>query len=89
MFEFRIIETADGNQIIDMNLKTPYSTLTPVQMVEYMEVDTFDWSDRQAEMFWDKYFIKYLTESPARAFASAVSSLLSLSNTGSDKDPFK
>lgn len=40
MFEFRIIETADGNQIIDMNLKTPYSTLTPVQMVEYMEVDT-------------------------------------------------
>lgn len=40
MFEFRIIETADGNQIIDMNLKTPYSLLTPVQMVEYMEVDT-------------------------------------------------
>ena len=40
MFEFRIIDTADGNQIIDMNLKTPYSTLTPVQMVEYMEVDT-------------------------------------------------
>ena len=40
MFEFRIIDTADGNQIIDMNLKTPYSTLTPMQMVEYMEVDT-------------------------------------------------
>lgn len=40
MFEFRIIETTDGNQIIDMNVKTPYSTLTPVQMVEYMEVDT-------------------------------------------------
>ena len=40
MFEFRIIETADGNQIIDMSVKTPYNTLTPVQMVEYMEVDT-------------------------------------------------
>lgn len=39
MFEFRIIETADGNQIIDMNLKTPYSLLTPVQMLEYTEMD--------------------------------------------------
>lgn len=39
MFNFRIIETADGNQIIDRQLKTPYSSLTPVQMVEYTEID--------------------------------------------------
>lgn len=39
MFNFRIINTADGNQIIDRNLKTPYSSLTPVQMVEYTEMD--------------------------------------------------
>ena len=39
MFEFRIIDTADGNQVIDRNLKTPYSALTPLQMVEYVEVD--------------------------------------------------
>ena len=39
MFEFRIIDTADGNQIIDRNLKTPYNSLTPLQMLEYMEVD--------------------------------------------------
>lgn len=39
MFEFRIIETADGNQIIDRNLKTPYNALTPLQMLEYMEMD--------------------------------------------------
>ena len=39
MFNFRIIDTVDGNQIIDRNLKTPYSSLTPVQMVEYMEMD--------------------------------------------------
>ncbi len=39
MFDFRIIETADGNQIIDRNLKTPYNALTPAQMVEYMEID--------------------------------------------------
>ncbi len=40
MFEFRIIDTADGNQIIDRNLKTPYNELTPLQMVEYLEMDT-------------------------------------------------
>lgn len=39
MFNFRIIETADGNQIIDRQLKTPYNALTPLQMMEYMEMD--------------------------------------------------
>ena len=40
MFEFRIFYTADGNQIIDETLKTPYNALTPAQMLEYME--TYD-----------------------------------------------
>ena len=39
MFNFRIIDTPDGNQIIDRNLKTPYNALTPLQMVEYTEMD--------------------------------------------------
>ena len=39
MFNFRLINTPDGNQIIDFTLKTPYSSLTPIQMVEYTEVD--------------------------------------------------
>ena len=39
MFNFRLINTPDGNQIIDMSLKTPYDALTPIQMVEYTEVD--------------------------------------------------
>ena len=39
MFEFRIIELQDGNQVIDRNLKTPYEALTPLQMVEYVEMD--------------------------------------------------
>lgn len=39
MFDFRIIDTPDGNQIIDQNLKTPYKALTPLQMVEYLEMD--------------------------------------------------
>ncbi len=39
MFNFRIINIENGNQIIDRNLKTPYNALTPLQMVEYTEVD--------------------------------------------------
>lgn len=39
MFDFRIINLPDGNQIIDPSLKTPYNALTPLQMVEYQEMD--------------------------------------------------
>ena len=39
MFNFRIITTPNGNQILDRNLKTPYDALTPTQMMEYMEMD--------------------------------------------------
>ena len=39
MFNFGLINTPDGNQIIDTRLKTPYSSLTPIQMVEYIEMD--------------------------------------------------
>lgn len=38
-FDFRIIDMECGNQIIDRRHNTPYSTLTPLQMVEYMEMD--------------------------------------------------
>ena len=39
MFDFRIINTEDGNQIIDRKLKTTYSSLTPIQMLEYAEME--------------------------------------------------
>ena len=39
MFDFRIITIANGTQIIDRNLKTPYEALTPTQMLEYTEID--------------------------------------------------
>ena len=39
MFNFRIINTPDGNQIIDRSLKTSYDALTPTQMLEYTEID--------------------------------------------------
>lgn len=47
MFNFRIIDTTDGNQVIDRNLKTPYNALTPLQMIEYAEMDVqFAYMDR-------------------------------------------
>lgn len=39
MFNFRIISLENGDQIIDSSLKTPYDSLTVVQMQEYIEVD--------------------------------------------------
>lgn len=39
MFNFRLINLPDGNQIIDTSLKTPYDSITPVEMLEYMEID--------------------------------------------------
>lgn len=48
MFDFRIIDTEDGNQVIRRDLKTPYSALTPMQYIEYtnMEVQLYI-ADRQ------------------------------------------
>ena len=40
MFNFRLINTPDGNQIIDTTLKTPYNSITPIEMMEYIEIDT-------------------------------------------------
>ncbi len=39
MFGFRIVDTPDGNQVIWRDLKTPYSALTPLQFVEYTEME--------------------------------------------------
>ena len=41
MFNFRLINTPDGNQIIDTTLKTPYDSITAIEMLEYMEVDAW------------------------------------------------
>lgn len=59
MFNFRIIDTEDGNQVIRRDLKTPYSALTPLQYLEYtnMEVQLFI-ADRQKK--------KYLKEAERR-----------------------
>lgn len=39
MFNFRLINMSDGNQIIDTHLKTPINALTPSQMIEYRKME--------------------------------------------------
>ena len=39
MFDFVIIDTEDGIQVIDRNCGMPYSALSPVQLMEYTEID--------------------------------------------------
>lgn len=38
MFNFRIIPCDDGTEVIDQRLKTPYESLTPCEVVEYVKV---------------------------------------------------
>lgn len=39
-FDFRIIKQEDGTEIFDRSLSTPYDSITPLQMMEYIEADT-------------------------------------------------
>ena len=39
MFNFRIISYADGIDVIDKDLKTPYESLTASEMEDYIEMD--------------------------------------------------
>lgn len=39
MFDFRIITCADGVDVIDKDLKTPYESLTASEMEDYIEMD--------------------------------------------------
>lgn len=38
-FNFRIIKCANGAEIIDNTLSTPYNSLTPIQMMDYINVE--------------------------------------------------
>ncbi len=38
-FNFRIIKTANGAEVIDDTLSTPYNSLTPIQMLDYINVE--------------------------------------------------
>lgn len=70
MFDFRIINLPDGNQVIDRSLKTPYSSLTPVQMVEYTEMDN-------RLLFMDRMECKTKTKKEKRSFAAILANAMS------------
>ena len=78
MFDFRIINTADGNQIIDRQLKTPYSSLTPVQMLEYAEMeDRLAYMDRLEKKARQKAeHIRKLAKNPLYKMACIVGLVL-------------
>ena len=39
IFNFRIIKCTNGAEIIDNTLSTPYNSLTPTQMMDYINVE--------------------------------------------------
>ena len=45
MINFRIIETKDGKKVIRRDLKTPYSALTPLQYIEYTNMEVLLYID--------------------------------------------
>ena len=50
-FNFRIIKTANGAEIIDSTLSTPYNSLTPLQMMDYINVEnSLYFSERQRRL---------------------------------------
>lgn len=52
-FNFRIIKTANGTEIIDSTLSTPYNALTPMQMLDYVNVEnSLYFAERQKR--WQK-----------------------------------
>ena len=38
-FNFRIIKAGNGTEVIDNTLSTPYNSLTPLQMMDYINVE--------------------------------------------------
>lgn len=66
MFKFRIITTAEGIQVIDQSLLTPYESLTPLQMLEYIKVDNslyymkkLEQKQKKEAQHKNKWYIKF------------------------------
>lgn len=52
-FNFRIIKTTNGAEIIDNTLSTPYNSLTSLQMMDYINVEnSLYFAERQKR--WQK-----------------------------------
>lgn len=47
-----------------------------IDLSKYWEVEAFGWTSEQADKFWNKYLVEYVTQSPARRFAKEIISKL-------------
>ena len=43
-----------------------------IDLSKYWEVEAFGWTSEQADKFWNKYLVEYVTQSPARRFAKEI-----------------
>ena len=43
-----------------------------IDLSKYWEVETFGWTQEQADKFWNKYLVKYVVESPSRMFSNEI-----------------
>lgn len=43
-----------------------------IDLSKYWEVETFKWTQEQADKFWNRYLVKYVEESPSRMFAQEI-----------------
>lgn len=71
MFDFRIVDTEDGNQVIRKDLKTPYSALTLTQYIEYtnMEVQLYIADRQKKKLQKEKEQKRKLARNPFVRFA--------------------
>ena len=56
----------------DFATKMSFEEDWPINLSEYEETKTFNWTEEQAEKFWNKYLVKDVTESTPRAFAQEI-----------------
>lgn len=59
---------------IDFGTKMCIEQNWPITMdlSKYWEVEAFGWTSEQADKFWNKYLVEYVTQSPARRFAKEI-----------------
>ena len=60
--------------VIDFGTKMCVEENCPISinLSEYFETKKFNWTEEQAEKFWNKYLVKYVIESEQRAFAQEI-----------------
>lgn len=64
--------------VIDFGTRMSVEEKWPIKidMSKYWEVDTFKWTQEQADRFWNKYLVKYVIESKPRMFSKEIIEIL-------------